>query len=174
MMDRVEAALARRFANKTDQKGTLLLDSLIAMAIIAIIFAVAYPNYSYARQQSQVASVAQQLNAISTAIAMYSNDNSGLNPLTSQIVAPALFGGAANNYFTSTPLDPSNQANYNYVYQPAAGAVPATYILSDPTAYAKTLLGSYQNKTGAPCAATCAYLNYNPIIGVYGSVAAGG
>ena len=165
-MDRVEAALARRFATKTDQKGTLLLDSLIAMAIIAIIFAVAYPNYAYARQQSQVAAVVQQLNAVSSAIAMYANDNNGLNPITSQQVTSALFGGTGNNYFNSTPLDPSNGAIFSYKY--VAGP-PVDYILTDTASYDHHLLQSYQTSTGAPCLLTCSHLNYDPMVGVYGS-----
>jgi type II secretory pathway pseudopilin PulG len=167
-LDRVEAVVTRRFSTKNHQKGTLLLDTLIAMSILAIVFAIAYPNYAYARSQSQVAASGQQMNAIASALEMYANDHSGVYPANGN-VAPALFGGNSNPYMLSTPISPSmTQVTGLYVFAAVtqANGTPG-YVITDPASYPTTLLNGYKTAAGVACTA-CTKLYYNNSQGIYG------
>lgn len=164
---RIERYLNRRYQQSIN-RGTLLLDTLIAMSVLAIIFAVTYPNYEYARLQSQVSASVQQMNAIGSGLELYANDNAGAYPTgaAGTKINPALFGGATNPYFQSTPNSPFANANYTY---DKAGSTTSTPLITDPAAYTpKTLLNSYKKVDGTACAGTCTSLFYDFNHSVFG------
>ena len=149
------------FLKGNNQIGTLLLDSLTAIAILAIVFAVSYPNYARARLQAAVGTDAQQLDSINTAIQLYANDHKGAAPANAAISATV--PGA--NYMQSVPVSPLGTSAYVL----GTGAVaPAPYVIVDPNAAAdNTLLGNYKDVTGAACSDTDLFLAEDPVHGVY-------
>ena len=164
---RAERFLTRRYKQSVS-RGTLLLDTLIAMSVLAIVFAVTYPNYEYARLQSQVSASVQQMNAIGTALELYANDNAGAYPpgAAGTAIDPTLFGGATNSYFQSTPNSPFSNASYTYSKD---GSTTLTPLITDPAVYTpKTLLNSYKKVDGTACAGTCQTLYYDFNHSVFG------
>ena len=60
---------------RNDQKGFTLIELLIVVAIIAILAAIAIPNFLEARVRSQVARSVADMRTVSQAISLYSVDN---------------------------------------------------------------------------------------------------
>ena len=149
------------FLKGNNQIGTLLLDSLTAIAILAIVFAVSYPNYARARLQAAVGTDAQQLDSINTAIQLYANDHKGAAPAAGNVSATV--PGAS--YLQAVPTSPLGGTAYALGSAPVS---PAPYVIVDPNpASDNTLLGNYKDSTGAACGTANLYLAEDPVHGVY-------
>jgi type II secretory pathway pseudopilin PulG len=153
----------RKLFKTNSQLGTLLLDSLTAIAILAIVFAVSFPNYQRARQQASYGVDAQQLDAINTAVVLYGNDHKGnFIGLTSGAVSGTNPGAA---YLAVAPVSPIDGASaYNLSVPGQSGAA---YAVIDPAVTTDaTLLGNYHDITGAACTSS-EFLAEDPVHGVY-------
>ncbi len=152
---------------KNSELGTLLLDSLTAIAILAIVFAVSFPNYQRARQQAAVGIDGQQLDAIVTAVVLYGNDNKG-----SYAALEGLPSGEVTNtnpgaqYLSTTPVSPiDGVSNYNLI---VPGIGTSLFVITDSAAVTDpTLLGNYKDLAGTACSATELYLAEDTQHGIY-------
>jgi type II secretory pathway pseudopilin PulG len=159
---------------RSNQIGTLLLDSLTAIAILAIVFAVSFPNYNRARFEADVAIDIQQMDAISTATQLYGNEHqytyptgtvSGTNP------------GAA--YLPGNPVSPLGDT-YAYGTVLSNGAL---YVIVDQVAFTTaaagsghdiTLLNNYKQANGTSVCATGNFMAYDTVHGAFCATTSGG
>ncbi len=88
------------------RRGFTLIELMIVVAIISILAAILIPNYAHARAQAHTSACEENLKLIATALEEYAVDNGGDYPASGP-VGPALFGGAGNAYFNTTPSDPA-------------------------------------------------------------------
>ncbi len=154
----------RRYFKTNSQLGTLLLDSLTAIAILAIVFAVSFPNYQRARLQAAVGVDAQQLDAINTAVVLYGNDHKGAyGSLTSGAVTGTNPGAS---YLSVAPVSPVDGASPYNLEVPGSGT--AAYAVVDTASVTdNTLLGNYKTQAGTACGTTNTFLAEDPVHGVY-------
>lgn len=68
-------------------RGTLLLDTLIALIIFAVVFSSSFLNYEYTQAFGAVSADAQNMTAIAQGATLYLNDN-GSPPPTRGLLAP--------------------------------------------------------------------------------------
>jgi type II secretory pathway pseudopilin PulG len=160
-----------RLIKTNSQLGTLLLDSLTAIAILAIVFAVSFPNYQRARQQAAVGVDAQQLDAINTAVVLYGNDHkgsfAGLEGLPDGSVSATNPGAS---YLSVAPVSPIDGASpYNLVVPPAAGNTAPYAIVDSAQETDTTLLGNYHEIDGTTSCSGSGddYLAEDPVHGIY-------
>ena len=105
--------------NAAKNTGTLLLDTLIALSIFALVFSTTYFNYAYAQSYAAVTADVQELDALNTAATLYTSNNAGL---------PAGSNGQPNggsgfqitttsslaDYITGTPSSKLGAAGFNF------------------------------------------------------------
>lgn len=102
------------------QPGFTLIELLIVVAIIAILAAIAVPNFLQAQTRAKVSHVKAEFRTIKTALETYRVDNNSY-PHVQDVYAPLLerFSGLTTpiSYLTSIPVDPFVRE----VYDPAIG-----------------------------------------------------
>jgi type II secretory pathway pseudopilin PulG len=152
------------------QLGTLLLDSLTAIAILAIVFAVSYPNYARAKAQAAVGVEAQQLDSIYTATLLYEFDHKGAPPPQGAISAT----NPGASYLPSTPQSPVGPSAYGY----GSPYGSAKFVVVDPNPIDSSLMGNYTTYLGRPCNTVVGddvlYLARDDVYGAYCSNNPGG
>jgi hypothetical protein len=153
------------FLKGNNQIGTLLLDSLTAIAILAIVFAVSYPNYARAQQQAAIGIDVQQIDNINTATLLYENDHKGSAPRNGIYVD---INNPGPNYMPVVADSPLGPDRYMYGSAPQA---PAAYVIVDQDPVSdNTLLGSYHEVDGVTSCSSATdtrFLAEDPIHGVY-------
>jgi prepilin-type N-terminal cleavage/methylation domain-containing protein len=103
------------------KKGFTLIELLIVVAIIAILAAIAVPNFLEAQVRSKVSRAKADMRSYSTGIESYYVDNN---------IYPVAARGTTV-YPTGQPADPSGQGNINrYLVSPQAAATSALGNLS--------------------------------------------
>ncbi len=155
---------------RASQRGFTLVELMVVVAIIALLAAVVIPNFVHARAQAAVSQSMANMKQIGTALELYYADKQDY-PTTGTTVDPALFGATTNPYLTVTPVNAIGRKPYTYGYVQAAGGVPPSYTLLDPSDYDPTTLSNLTKGAGgaATCAQTCGKINYNPKDGFYGT-----
>jgi type II secretory pathway pseudopilin PulG len=139
----------------SEQAGTLLLDTLTAIVILAVIFACVFPNYQRAALEGNIALEAQQLQQQAAAATLYANDQHGVfptvpgyQPVASTlgteflpiVPAPAIGGGGS---FDFAPT-PENGASFEIV---------DTNALTNSGAYEASLFSAYTRADQSACTA---------------------
>jgi type II secretory pathway pseudopilin PulG len=159
----------------TESRGTLLLDTLTALTVIAIAFAVAFPNYARGLYETRVTVDSQQLDTISIATIRYSSDHAGLYPPSGSVISTTVPGIA---YLPDVPQSPIGTLTYVYGTAPQDGA---PYVIVDKNPFNGTstsgsdpnLLYNYKRHDGTACAAGD-MLATDPIHNTYCAQTAGG
>jgi type II secretory pathway pseudopilin PulG len=148
---------------EAEERGSLLLDSLVGISIVAIVFSIVAPNYSRATTQTKVASDAQQLQNVGTALELYANDHGGSYPLQSS--AASLSSSILPASYMAAIPQSAIDATKGFNYQSSG----TTYTITDnATLSDSSFFGSYRKVDGSACTA-CTNLNYDNVHGVYGS-----
>lgn len=88
-----------------EEKGFTLIELLIVVAIIAILAAVAIPNFLNARSRAELSGVKSDLKNISTALETYMADND---------MYPASLAGLETEYMQSVPTQPDGTTLYDF------------------------------------------------------------
>jgi len=124
-------------ANHRGRGGAIaftLIELLIVVAIIAILAAIAVPNFLEAQVRAKVARVQSDMRTMATALETYHVDNNAYLPR---------FGGQSVNYATETSLGPPVPTQYGA----AAGTRlkdsfgnPSLILLTTPVSYISTLM----------------------------------
>ena len=149
--------LARR-----SERGFTLIEMMVVIAIIGGLVALIISRYTHPLAVGQAGAIQMELKQIATALDTYNVDK-GAYPATGA-VAPALFGGASNQYMNNTP---TTTGGVGYAYTaPAAGAdylVCTASTVSDGSA-----IPSLKKTDGtSPAAGTAYKLCYSPTYGIY-------
>jgi general secretion pathway protein G len=170
---RVRAIRAARKA----RRGFTLVELMVVVAIIAGLATIILPNFTHAKQTSDVSISEANLNEIATAIELYNSDNQSY-PANGN-VTPALFsGGPAGNpssyYLQAVPNSPgTGGGEYVYTTDGVGNYTitdPATYQTGDLTGVEKaTATGGVATDSGAHCTATCTKLGYANTVHLFGS-----
>jgi general secretion pathway protein G len=152
------------------QSGFTLVELMVVVAIIALLAAIIIPNYVHAREQAAVSETEANIQEIATALQLYDNDSQTYPTGTNTNVNPALFGGATNQYLTSTPTNALGRKLYSYTNVPAVGGKPDSYLIKDAGPYDPTTVASLPSGPGiaTPCDAACTQIWYDPQDGLYG------
>ena len=145
----------------------MLLDTLTAVATLAIVLAVTTANYARAVAETNVSLTAQQLDAINAATVRYGIDHAGRFPI-GLAVTPTIPGSP---YLPAIPQSPIGALPYKYGTQTDDGA---PYVIIDTnrfsggadTASDWTLLGNFRRHDGQPCREGD-FLAVDPIHNVY-------
>lgn len=163
----------RLFALRRQKGQTLsLIETLVIVAIIAILAAVLIPKYLTVRQQSQVSGTESSMKNIAAGVEMYYSVNTAYPTGTGATVNAALFGGSGNNFYNGTPTSPNGGGNYTY--STGSGANAPAYFLDDPGTYAGYLIASLPKTTSGSdvssgnCGTTCTHIEWNPDLGFTG------
>jgi type II secretory pathway pseudopilin PulG len=147
---------------------------LTALSILAIVFAVSFPNFQRARFEADVAVDIEQMDAISTATQFYGNEHGYVYP------TGAITGtnpGAI--YLPGNPVAPMG-GTYAYGTVLNNGA---PYVIVDQTAFTTTtgasarditLLYNYHQANGTTACATGNFLAYDTVHGAFCATTAGG
>ncbi len=106
------------------RRGFTLIELLIVVAIIAILAAIAVPNFLEAQTRSKLSRVASDMRTLATALEAYATDNNGRYPRDHDNQSPSgydrfNFASEVGWYYLTTPiayitslaLDPFNQEN---------------------------------------------------------------
>ncbi|MDX2176780.1 MAG: type II secretion system protein GspG [Candidatus Sumerlaeia bacterium] len=107
-------------------KAFTLIELLVAVAVIAILAAIAVPNFLAAQTRSKAAAAVADLRTIRTALEAYAVDENTYPLNAGGIGLP----GALLNltrpvaYLTALPVDPFTEAGTNYFYLAAARVSP--------------------------------------------------
>src|SRR5579875_907567 len=107
-----------------------LIETLVIVAIIAVLAAVLIPKYLTVRQQSQVGATESTMKNIASAVEMYYSTNTAYPTGSGATVDAALFGGTGNNYYNGTPVSPNGGGNYTY--STGSGSSAPAYYIDDP------------------------------------------
>lgn len=135
----------------TDARAFTLIELLIVVAIIAILAAIAVPNFLEAQTRSKVSRVKADQRTMATAIEAYRVDTNSYPP-------------------DGNDIDPFNYANYDVAARQIPLTTPIAYITSIPHDVFHTsvmtnpmLLALFPSPTGPY---TFAYLNYGNYYGI--------
>ncbi len=131
------------------KKGFTLIELLIVVAIIAILAAIAVPNFLEAQVRSKVSRVKSDQRSLATALEAYYVDNN-LYPAAARGTSTAVIGGTGPNANVQQsptaegnvngkilPVNAALVANYSFAAQQATGAKMGT--LTTPIAYITSL-----------------------------------
>jgi type II secretion system protein G len=103
------------------KKGFTLIELLIVVAIIAILAAIAVPNFIEAQTRSKISRVKADMRTLATAMESYVVDNNDI---------PNRNRGVDTGFFDIQPVTPSLPASM--LYRPAQLTTPISYISSFP------------------------------------------
>ncbi len=145
----------------TAERGTLLLDSLTALTILVIIFAITYPNFIRSYYESQVAKEAGQLQMLAAVTGEYAEDHNGTYPPT----GGAYMGMGPDPPYLPATLYPATSASgqtgaslFYYSPNPDDGAsfeildgAPIGVYPSYPALDISYYVGTYKRHDGTPC-----------------------
>ena len=94
-------------------KGFTLIELMLVIVIIAILAAVALPNFMGATEKARESAVTSAVKAIQTSLEMYAVDHNGTYPSTAtgNNALDAISGYLPNGKF---PNNPSNNTPYSY------------------------------------------------------------
>ncbi len=110
----------RPHRNRTEERAFTLIELLIVVAIIAILAAIAVPNFLEAQTRSKVSRVKADMRSIATAVEAYSIDNNSY-PLSQELLS-------------TYPNSPFNTAFFGFGFMAYAGrlSTPISYITQVP------------------------------------------
>lgn len=94
-------------SSRMGKRGFTLIELLVVIAIIAILASILFPVFAKAREKARQTTCLSQVRQISTAIQMYSQDNSGRYPSDPWTSGVSAYLGGANKMF----FCPSDSAN---------------------------------------------------------------
>jgi Tfp pilus assembly protein PilE len=144
--------------DRTQTRGTLLLDTLTALAILAVVFAVSYPNYIRAMYEAQIQTEAAQFQILAAATAEYANDHHGTYPPSAgyPLVSTSLAG---TSYITTIPTPAADTiSSFSYSPNPDDGAlyeiidgIPINGNPADPANNLTYYVGTYVRHDGTAC-----------------------
>lgn len=121
------------------KKGYTLVELMVAISIIALLFAAGVASYTKASQRSRDAKRKADIEQLRSALEMYRTDNSSY-PSTAgawQDIPTTLDTALVSNYMPALPVDP--QSGISYMYQSPIDAGTTTYCL---TAFMEVTSGS--------------------------------
>lgn len=145
---------------KKASKGLTLIEMMIVIAIIGLIAALVINRYTHALQVGQAGGTEMELKQIATALDVYNTDKSSYP--ASGTVAPALFGGAGNQYMGNTPTD--GGASYTYTAPTGGG----DYTVCSGRSVDGSAVPSLKTTAGGATVAGTAYnVCYSPTYGEY-------
>jgi len=109
-------------------KGFTLIELMVVIVIIAILAAVALPNFMGATEKARESAVTSAVKALQTSLEMYAVDNNGSYPITTSDsnALTAIQDYLPNKKF---PNNPSNNQPYSY----DNGLVDSTSATTTPT-----------------------------------------
>jgi prepilin-type N-terminal cleavage/methylation domain-containing protein len=110
--------------NPARSRGFTLIELLIVVAIIAILAAIAVPNFLEAQVRSKVARTQADMRTMATAIEAYHVDNNKY-PLPVAIVMPS--------FAVVYPMPVASHANYDHNFLPGTISTPIAYLSSIPS-----------------------------------------
>lgn len=105
------------------QKGFTLLELLIVIVIIGILIALVLPNLINGPIKARDVSRKENLNAISSGLEQYYNDNSAYPATITQLTA------GTPPYLKEIPKDPKTQTDYVYTALPSGGPIYTSFTL---------------------------------------------
>ena len=114
-----------RHPKQRSERGFTLIELLIVVAIIAILAAIAVPNFLEAQMRSKVARVKADMRSMVTAIEAYRVDTNKYPPHR-DVPSDLCVLTTPVAYITSLPIDP-----FNYNPGPAAGQCGPWFIWQD-------------------------------------------
>ena len=100
---------------KTMKKGFTLVEIMIVVAIIAILAAVAIPNFIRYRNDSRTAACIANMKQLQTAAESYLTKHPGAAPTTEQ-----LCGTGEDKYLKNTPKCPKDNSAYSITLEDGA------------------------------------------------------
>jgi type II secretory pathway pseudopilin PulG len=158
-----------------EEQGSLLLDTMTAIIIICIAFAIAFPNYMRGIYENRVASDSQILDVMNIATQRYASDHAGLYPTAGTAISTTVPG---ITYLPDVPKSPIGTSSYIYGTAPQDGA---PYVIVDQNVFGgspststdPTLLYNYKRHSGSACAAGDR-LATDPIHNTYCATTSGG
>lgn len=111
-----------------DQKGFTLIELLIVVAVIAILAAIAIPNFINARKRSTLSASKANLKSVATALETYAADNDAYPVQATEGDLSGISGDLVPTYINSLPTDPTGGGQYRY----DSDAGGTEYLLKDP------------------------------------------
>jgi len=140
--------------------GFTLIEIMIVVAIIGLLAAIVVNRYTHALTIGQAGATETELKQIATALDTYNIDK-GAYP-AGGTVAPALFGGAGNQYMNSTPSDGPTSFTYT---APAAGV--DYKVCGGRSVDGGNLVNALRTNGAHPSAGTSYVLCYSPTYGIF-------
>ncbi|MCS7201187.1 MAG: type II secretion system GspH family protein [Dictyoglomus sp.] len=108
------------------EKGFTLIELMVVIVIIAILAAVALPNFMGATEKARESAVRSAVKTIQTSLEMYATDNQGYYPTATQFTSTAFKSYLPGREF---PKNPSTNQPY------AFGNPSGNSVLSNENAY---------------------------------------
>ncbi|MCX7845267.1 MAG: type II secretion system GspH family protein [Dictyoglomaceae bacterium] len=103
------------------EKGFTLIELMVVIVIIAILAAVALPNFMGATEKARESAVRSAVKTIQTSLEMYATDNQGYYPTATQFTSTTFKGYLPGREF---PKNPST--NQPYTFGTATGTAEST------------------------------------------------
>lgn len=106
--------------NVKNQRGFTLIELLVVIAIIGILSSVVLASLNSARKKGRDARRISDMKQLQLALELYYDANQSY-PAGTGSASTSLATLVTNNYISSVPQDPTNAANYVYMYSAADG-----------------------------------------------------
>ena len=146
--------------NAAKNTGTLLLDTLIALSIFALVFSTTYFNYAYAQSYAAVTADVQELDALNTAATLYTSNHAGL-PAGSSGQTNGVSGfqitttSSLADYITGTPSSKLGAAGFNFeTYGSEYAVVDEAPLGNGYYPFFQSLYSSWTEQGGSACTQT--------------------
>jgi hypothetical protein len=118
-------------------RGTLLLDTLIALIIFAVVFSSSFLNYEYTQAFGAVSADAQNMTAIAQGATLYLNDNGSPPP-----AGAVSTSNPGPTYLAVVPSSKIGPNGFSFGSNPPAGA---SYVIVDQTPLQNNIYGFYKS-----------------------------